>query len=283
LGSCRGLTVLATSREPLGGPNEQVFPIPPLGMAEAPAGHDHPSDEATELCIERAVTVNPVYELTASNAAAVQSICARLDGLPLAIELAACWIRILSPEDLLGEIGKSMEVLTSDSAVVAGRHRSLHAVLAGSWQWLAESERRVLSALGVFAGGFTREAAQAVSGASLASLAALVERSFIQRLPDATGGTRYHVHELVRGYALERLEDAGQSVAADVRSRHLDVFLTLQAYGFPGSGTSPRPTSAASHGLGDNSPIRSGTTTVRPAAAGPQRRHCSRPSRASTS
>ncbi|HET9648082.1 MAG TPA: LuxR C-terminal-related transcriptional regulator [Microlunatus sp.] len=226
-GACRGLTVLATSREPLGGPIEQVFPIPPLGTAGDSAAHGQPGGEAAELFVDRAITAAPVYALTGSNAATVRNICARLDGLPLAIELAASWIRVLSAEDLLAEIDKSMEVLTTQSPLVAGRHRSLHAVLASSWQWLGENERRVLSALGVFVGGFTREAAQAVSGASLASLAALVERSLIQRLPDATGGTRYQVHELVRAYALERLAGEGSTAVADVRSRHFDVFLTI--------------------------------------------------------
>jgi predicted ATPase/DNA-binding CsgD family transcriptional regulator len=211
---CPALTVLTTSREPLGLTDERVFPIPPLGSAG-------------DLFVDRAATVSPVYTLTDSNAATIGQICERLDGLPLAIELAASWIRVLSASDLLAELDKSLDVLTSDGAPVERRHRSMSAVLDSSWQWLGDDERRILAALGVFVGGFSREAAESVAGASLASLAALVERALIQRLPDVTGGTRYQVHELVRSYALQRLERDGENSAESVRSRHFDFFLTL--------------------------------------------------------
>lgn len=227
LGACPGVTVLATSREPLRGPGERVFPIPPLGAAVPTAGDDRVRGEAADLFLDRAVSVASVYALTEANIATIGRICERLDGLPLAIELAASWIHVLSATDLLAEIEKSTDVLTSDSAPVAGRHRSMRAVLDSSWQLLGEEDRQVLAALGVFAGGFTRDAAETVAGASLSSLASLIERSLIQRLPDSTGGTRYQVHELVRSYSLERLQRAGGDTAEDVRSRHLDFFLSL--------------------------------------------------------
>jgi len=227
LGACSGMTVLTTSQEPLRGPGERVFPIPPLGAALSAADDDRVRGEAADLFIDRAVTVASVYALTEANLATITRICERLDGLPLAIELAASWIRVLSAADLLAEIEKSTDVLTSDSAPVAGRHRSMRAVLDSSWQLLGEEDRQVLAALGVFAGGFSREAAETVAGASLSSLASLIERSLIQRLPDSTGGTRYQVHELVRSYSLERLQRAGEDTAEDVRSRHLDFFLSL--------------------------------------------------------
>jgi len=226
LAACPRVTALATSREPLRGPYERVFPIPPLG-ALASGADRHLRGEAADLFVERAVSVAPVYALTEANLSVIQRICERLDGLPLAIELAASWIRVVSPADLLAELERSTDLLTSDSETVAQRHRSMHAVLDSSWRWLGHDDQEVLAALGVFAGGFTREAAEAVAGAGLSSLASLIDRALIQRLPDSTGGTRYQVHELVRSYALERLRGAGEDRADAVRSRHLDFFLGL--------------------------------------------------------
>jgi DNA-binding NarL/FixJ family response regulator len=103
----------------------------------------------------------------------------------------------------------------------------MHAVLDGSWQWLSEEDRSVLAGLAVFVGGFTRDAAEAVTDASLTSLATLVERSLVQRLPDTVGGARYQVHELVRTYALERLADAGPEAVVSAHQRHLEYFVQL--------------------------------------------------------
>jgi hypothetical protein len=112
--------------------------------------------------------------------------------------------------------------LASDSALVEGRHRSLAVILDSSWHWLSPRERTVLSALAIFVGGFTREAAEAVADADLGVLAALAERSLIQRLPDARGGSRYQVHELVRHYALHQVADDGP-----IRARNFAYFLEL--------------------------------------------------------
>ena len=198
-----------------------------MGADLSNADDDRVRGEGADLFLDRAVTVASAYALTDANIATIRRICERLDGLPLAIELAASWIRVLSAADLLAEIEKGTDVLTSDSAPVAGRHRSMRAVLDSSWQCLGYDDRQVLAALGVFAGGFTRDAAETVAGASLSTLASLIERSLIQRLPDSTGGTRYQVHELVRSYALDRLQRDGEDRADDVRSRHLDFFLSL--------------------------------------------------------
>ncbi len=225
LAACPRVLALATSREPLRGRYERVFPIPPLGAFAS--GEGHLRGEAADLFVERAVGVVPGYALTEANLPVIERICERLDGLPLAIELAASWIRVVSPADLLAELERSTDLLTSDSETVAARHRSMRAVLDSSWRWLGQDDQEVLAALGVFAGGFTREAAEAVAGAGLSSLAALIDRALIQRMPDSTGGTRYQVHELVRSYALERLHGTGEDRADAVRSRHLDFFLDL--------------------------------------------------------
>jgi hypothetical protein len=143
-----------------------------------------------------------------------------LHGVPLAIELAASWIRVLSPHDLLDHLLQAHVALASDTALVEDRHRSLAVILDSSWRWLTSRERTVLSALAIFVGGFTREAADLVAGAELGVLAELAERSLIQRLPDTRGGSRYQVHELVRHYALQHVEDD-----RPIRARHFAYFL----------------------------------------------------------
>ncbi len=146
--------------------------------------------------------VMPGYELLGENVQAVNALCRRLDGSPLAIELAASWIRVLSAHDLLAEVNRNLDILSSSASTVVDRHRSVRAVLDSSWRWLDDRERQVLRRLSVFVGSFSREAAVAVAGATLSSLLSLAEKSLIQRLPDTASGTRYHLHQVVRDYGL---------------------------------------------------------------------------------
>jgi predicted ATPase/DNA-binding CsgD family transcriptional regulator len=220
LPACPTVTVLTTSRIPLEIPAEEVFAIPPMGGAALPS-HPFESD-ATALFLDRAASVAGAYAMTEHNAKTLGEICDVLHGLPLAIELAASWIPVLSPRDILDHLRQADIGLASDTALVEERHRSLAVILDSSWRWLSPGERTVLGALAIFVGGFTREAAEAVAGASLGVLAALAERSLIQRLPDAMGGSRYQVHELVRHYALGHVEDDGP-----IRARHFAYFLEL--------------------------------------------------------
>jgi len=220
LAACPTVTVLATSRIPLELPVEDVFAIPPMGGGTFPS--DQYESDATALFLDRTTLVAGGYALTEHNARTLGEICDVLDGLPLAIELAASWIPVLSPRDLLEHLQQANIALTSDAAFVEERHRSLAMILDSSWSWLSARERAVLSALAIFVGGFTREAAEAVAGASLGVLAALAERSLIQRLPDARGGSRYQVHELVRTYALGQVENDNP-----IRERHFAYFLQL--------------------------------------------------------
>jgi predicted ATPase/DNA-binding CsgD family transcriptional regulator len=221
LGACPTVTVLATSRIPLETPAEEVFAIPPMGGAVLPS--DPFSSDATALFLDRATSVAGAYALTEHNAKMLGEICDVLHGLPLAIELAASWIPVLSPRDLLDHLRQARTTtLASDTGLVEERHRSLVMILDSSWSWLSARERTVLSALAIFVGGFTREAAEAVASADLGVLAALAERSLIQRLPDAQGGSRYQVHELVRQYALDQIEDD-----RPIRARHFAHFLEL--------------------------------------------------------
>jgi predicted ATPase/DNA-binding CsgD family transcriptional regulator len=220
LSSCPTVTVLATSRIPLGLPAEKVFAVPPMGGGSQ-LGSDPFRSDAIALFLDRATSVAGAYALTEHNAKTLSQICNVLHGLPLGIELAASWIPVLSTRDLLDHL-RDATALASDSAPVEDRHRSLTVILDSSWQWLSPRERTVLSALAIFVGGFTREAAEAVTDADLGVLAALAERSLIQRLPDAQGGSRYQVHELVRHYALRQLEDD-----REIRRRHFTYFLEL--------------------------------------------------------
>jgi predicted ATPase/DNA-binding CsgD family transcriptional regulator len=220
LAACPTVTVLATSRIPLQVPAEEVFAIPPMGGGKLPS--DPYDSDATALFLDRATIVAGPYALTEHNANALGEICDMLHGLPLAIELAASWIPVLSPRDLLDHLRQADTALASDSPLVEERHRSLAVVLDSSWRWLTASERAVLGALAIFVGGFTRQSAEAVAGADLPVLATLTARSMIQRLPDARGGSRYQVHELVRHFALRRLEGDDS-----IRARHFSYFLEL--------------------------------------------------------
>jgi tetratricopeptide (TPR) repeat protein len=157
----------------------------------------------------------------------VNALCRLVDGLPLAIELAAPWIRTLSASDLLVEIKHSIDILSTRESAPDDRHRSMQAVLDSTWRWLSEDERRTLQALGVFVGGFSSEAAALIAQASPALLDALGERSLIQRLPDTDDGPRYGLHELVRRHALQMLEAEGPAEAVRARNLHLDYFLDL--------------------------------------------------------
>lgn len=230
LPACPQLVILATSRTPLEVAHGCSFPIPALGVdPDASRATDGTAGdgEATRLFYDRAAMVLPTYPLVGGDGPTVDALCQRLGGLPLAIELAATWIRVLSAGDLLTEITRNLDLLSSDNPTLPERHHSMRAVLDSSWRWLSSAEQRVLRGLGIFLGGFTREAAEAVSGATLATLATMAERSLINRLPDSGGGTRYGMHELVRQYALEMLEQQDPAEADRIRERHLEYFLAL--------------------------------------------------------
>ena len=214
------LRVITTSRVPIGLSCERIYGVPALDSTTGEGGE--PTD-ALALFVDRAAGIASGYALTELNRPVLTEICRALQGSPLAIELAASWIHVLSPRDLLTSLARVGPLVGSDSAgFVEERHRSVEAVLDSSWRWLGETDRAVIEALGVFVGGFTREAAEAVAGADLGTLSRLSQLALIQRLPDPYGGSRYQVHELVRNYALGRLELSDQ-----VRQRHRLFFLDL--------------------------------------------------------
>lgn len=230
LAGCPDLVILATSRAPLNVAAESIFPVPPLTMVDVGAGAAGAylaQGEAVRLFLDRAAMMLSGYTIHSHNAQAINQICRRLDGLPLAIELAASWIRVLSAQDILMQVEQSLDFLASSEPTLAPRHRSMRAVLDTSWRRLAGEQQRVFAALAVFRGSFSREAAEAVAAASLSSLAALAENSLMQRLPGGEGSTRYQLHEVVRQYAQDRLEAYGDGSSERARGQHLGFFLVL--------------------------------------------------------
>ncbi|MDG5804242.1 BTAD domain-containing putative transcriptional regulator [Streptomyces ossamyceticus] len=201
---CPGLTVLATSREPLGVPGELVRPVEPL---------DQP--HALRLLADRGAAARPGFTV-ADDPEASAEICRRLDGLPLAIELAAARLRMLTPRQIADRLDDRFRLLTSGSRTVLPRQQTLRAVVDWSWELLDEEERDVLRRLSVFAGGCDLAAAEAVCGpAALEALGSLVDRSLVVAAPTANGGMRYRLLETVAEYAGERLAEAGARPAAE--------------------------------------------------------------------
>jgi predicted ATPase len=239
LSACPRLQVIATSREPLGVAGEVVWRVPSLRLPDPADGAriGRLADvEAVRLFVERARAVVPGFALDASNAAAVAEVCRRLDGIPLALELAAARVRALAVEQLAARLDDRFRLLVGGSRTALPRHRTLAATLDWSYQLLAPAERALLRRLTVFAGGWTLEAAEAVGAdapdgsdapegpvpslAVIDLLTGLVDKSLVLAETQADGSEeRYRLLETIRQYAAERLGEAGETEAA--RTRHL--------------------------------------------------------------
>jgi predicted ATPase len=217
LAGAPGLKLLATSRRRVGAGIEWVLDVP--GLAYPAGGSTDPLDAfpAVELFCDRARRVRSGFSLAAEGPG-VAAICRLVEGLPLAVELAAELARALPVEVIADKLGSDLDLLETSSATVQHRHRSMRGVLQASWRLLDGEEQRVLAGLSAFRGGFDPAAAQTVAGASLPVLSALVERSLVGR----DGGGRYGLHELVRQFAEERLDTAG--AAAATARRHADHY-----------------------------------------------------------
>ncbi|WP_181160584.1 ATP-binding protein, partial [Streptomyces solincola] len=221
LAACPGLTVLATSREPLGVPGEQVRPVDPL-----------PGPTALELLGDRGAAARPGFR-TADDPEACAEICRKLDGLPLAIELAAARLRAFSPAQIAAKLDDRFRLLTGGSRTLLPRQQTLRAVVDWSWDLLDAAERTVLRRLSVFAGGSDLEAAEAVCAPSDASeafdtvgvLGSLVDKSLVLAVPSADGRMRYRLLETVAEYGAERLTEAGDRTATE--RRHLTYYREL--------------------------------------------------------
>ena len=217
---------LATSREPLRIGAEWEYRVSPLELpaADAPLAASSRSD-AVALFVARAQTAQREFSLTAENAAAVVGICRALDGLPLALELAAPRVRVLSPAALLTRLENRLGVLEGGERDLPDRQRTLRAAIDWSYELLESPERALLARLSVFAGGWTVDAAEGVCDADLASLASLLEKSLVQSTPTSAGEPRFSMLETIREYALGRLSDTEE--IGPVRDRHAAYFATL--------------------------------------------------------
>ncbi|MFI7409963.1 AfsR/SARP family transcriptional regulator [Streptomyces sp. NPDC049627] len=201
---CPELTVLATSREPLGVPGELLRPVEPL-----------PEPVALKLLADRGAAARPGFR-TEADPEACAEICRRLDGLPLAIELAAARLRMLTPRQIADRLDDRFRLLTSGSRTVLPRQQTLRAVVDWSWELLDEAERDVLQRLSVFAGGCDLAAAEAVCGpGALDALGSLVDKSLVVAAPSGDGEMRYRLLETVAEYAGERLDEAGRRAEAE--------------------------------------------------------------------
>jgi predicted ATPase/DNA-binding CsgD family transcriptional regulator len=221
-----GVRVIATSREPLSVPGEHVLPIPPLELPRAQADESLGQlrqNESVELFTERASAASGRFELTASNQGAVVDLCRRLDGLPLAIELAAVRTRVLSPEQILDRLGDRFALLTGGSRAALPRHQTLQTTIEWSHDLLGSDEHTLLRRLCVFAGRFTLDDIEAVcaadgvpAGRVLDLLSSLVDKSLVAR-EGARDPACYRLHETMREFAGLKLREAGEEEAIELR------------------------------------------------------------------
>src|SRR6266702_2831716 len=237
------LTLLVTSREPLRVRDERVVPVLPLALPDAeqlPDLETLAQVPAVALFVERVREVQPAFALTAANAQAIAEICRRLDGLPLALELAAARSNVLPPEALLARLEHRLPLLTRGARDVPQRQQTLRNTIAWSYDLLDESDKALFRRLAVFVGGFTLEAVQAVcvldaastmsSSASdkdavLDQLAQLLDKSLVQSQQGSGGEPRFSMLETIHEYATEQLVASGEAIT--VQERHADYFLQL--------------------------------------------------------
>jgi predicted ATPase len=211
-----GITILATSRERLNLYEEQQFLLGGLAFPEDPPASEVTGYAAARLFLQSARGRRPDFEVAPADLPHLAAICHLVEGMPLGLEMAAAWTNVLSLREIAAEIRQTLDFLETDVRNVPERHRSMRAVFDASWQRLSKSDRPAYAHLSVFRGGFTAAAAQAVAGASLRGVAALVNQSLLRAHP---GSGRYNMHELLRQYAASKI---GESTAGEdiVRDRH---------------------------------------------------------------
>jgi predicted ATPase len=244
LAAAPGLRILTTSREALAVPGEAVIQVPSLSCPAGVSPRDDPSDappasldeasatEAVALFTERACSVLPSFVLDGANVSAVAEICRRLDGIPLAIELAAGRVAAMSPEEIAGGLSDRFRLLTGGRRTAVPRQQTLHALIDWSWDLLTDDDRRLLRRLSIFSGGWTVPAAAHVAGDpgtgdevmdAIDGLTRLVDRSLV--IVDRGATTRYRMLETIRQYAREQLIKSGEAPA--IAGRHLHFFGAL--------------------------------------------------------
>lgn len=229
------LKVLVTSRAPLHVYGEHEFPVPPLALPDSRSVHRVESlsqSSAVQLFTERAVAGKPDFVLSEENASAVAEICIRLDGLPLAIELAAARIKVLSPSSMRTRLASRLQLLTGGARDLPQRQQTLRAAMDWSYDLLAPAEQILFRRLSVFAGGCNLEGVEAVCDAKgdlsldlLEGMASMVDKSLVQQIDSVKGESRFGMLETIREYALEKLEASGEDAAT--RRAHAAYCLVL--------------------------------------------------------
>jgi len=240
LNHCPEVSLLVNSRQALGITGEVLWRVPSLALPDLqplPVEKDLPAQlmefDAIRLFVKRAALVQPDFRLTSRNAPAVVQICHRLDGIPLAIELAAARLRVLTAEQIAARLEDLFHLLTGGSRTALPRHQTLRSALDWSYDLLTEAEQALLRSLAAFAGGWTLETAEAVCSDAnrleawevLDLLTSLLDKSLVIFVSGETGQERYRLLETVRRYGLDRLTELGE--AETVRRRHRDYFLAL--------------------------------------------------------
>jgi predicted ATPase/DNA-binding CsgD family transcriptional regulator len=208
LATTTNVKIIVTSRETLNLQEEWVRQIAGMAYPERENGTPLEDYSAIQLFLDRARRIHGDFDLVEDRRNVIE-ICRLVEGMPLAIELAAGWLKTLKPADIVQEIQHNMDILATRSRNLPERHRSIRSVFSQSWGLMSENERDIFQKLSVFRGGFTREAAEVVAGASLHTLAGLVDKSLVRL--SATG--RYDVHELLRQYGAEQMDAANQTAA----------------------------------------------------------------------
>ena len=231
---CPHLTILASSREALGIAGEQTYRVPSLSLPDPKEIHTPASIapyEALRLFVDRCLGVRPDFRVTRENAATLVSICHRLDGIPLAIELAAARVRSLSVEEINRRLDHLFRLLTGGSRTALPRQQTLRSLIDWSYDLLHDSEKLLLQQLSVFAGGWTLDAAERIcagdhveDGEVLDRLTSLIDKSLVA-IEEGDGRFRYRLLETVRQYARERLVESGGAEA--IRERHRDYFVAF--------------------------------------------------------
>ena len=227
------LNVLATSQAALRVRGEHEYPVPPLSLPDPDDADSMAASAAVALFVDRAQSVRPNFELNEENRAAVAEICVRLDGLPLAIELAAARIKLLTPQAMLTRLERRFDLLTGGAVDLPERQQTLRNAIDWSYDLLGDDEKAMFSRLGVFVGGASLDAVESVCGAQdglgmgdvmdLAS--SLVDKSLVRLLEGSDGEPRFNMLETIREYALARLEERGE--LEELQRRHAERFLQL--------------------------------------------------------
>ena len=233
MASCPQVKFLVTSRAALRLRGEREFEVPPLALpheSELSSAGDLSRYAAIALFTERATYIRPDFVLTDENARAVASVCIRLDGLPLAIELAAARLKLLSPAEMLARLDNSLKLLTGGARDLPTRQQTMRGTIGWSYDLLDACEKRLFRRLSVFAGGSTLEAAEAVCGEELGmdvldGLSSLVDKSMLRQKEQQTGGKRFRMLETIREFGLEKLASSREAEA--VRRKHALFFLNL--------------------------------------------------------